>query len=41
MGTIIGLAKLAEYRDEDTGEHLERIQEYTRIIAEELGKTPK
>jgi len=34
--TIVGLAKLAEYRDEATGAHLERIREYARIIAKEL-----
>ncbi len=34
--TILGLAKLAEYRDEETGAHIERIREYTRIIAKEL-----
>lgn len=34
--TILGLAKLAEYRDKDTGSHLERIREYARVIAEEL-----
>lgn len=34
--TILGLAKLAEYRDEATGAHLERIREYARIIAKEL-----
>ena len=34
--TILGLAKLAEYRDEETGAHIERIREYTRIIATEL-----
>ncbi|MBN2875806.1 MAG: hypothetical protein JXM71_11985, partial [Spirochaetales bacterium] len=27
---ILSLAKLTEYRDEETGKHLERIQEYTR-----------
>jgi PAS domain S-box-containing protein len=37
-GTILGLAKLAEYRDEDTGSHLERIREYSRVIAVELSK---
>ncbi len=31
--TILALAKLAEYRDDETGLHLERIREYTRIIA--------
>ncbi len=39
--TIIGLAKLAEFRDEDTGAHLERIREYSRILANELSDKPK
>ncbi|MBU1172039.1 MAG: AAA family ATPase [Proteobacteria bacterium] len=39
--TILGLAKLAEYRDEDTGTHLERIREYARIIAQELAQKPE
>ncbi len=39
--TILGLAKLAEYRDTDTGNHLERIREYTREIASELAKLSK
>jgi PAS domain S-box-containing protein len=39
--TILGLAKLAEYRDEGTGTHLERIREYCRIIAEQMAKQPK
>jgi len=34
--TILGLAKLAEYRDADTGAHLERIREYSKVLAEEL-----
>ena len=33
---ILGLAKLAEYRDQDTGAHLERIREYTRILTRAL-----
>lgn len=37
---IFGLAKLADYRDEETGTHLERIQEFGRIVAEELSKRP-
>ena len=40
ISIILGLAKLAEYRDEDTGSHLERIREYSRIIAEELSNHP-
>lgn len=34
--TIFALAKLAESRDPETGRHLERIREYTRIIARGL-----
>jgi len=30
---ILTLAKLTEYRDEETGRHLERIQAYTRLLA--------
>jgi PAS domain S-box-containing protein len=39
-GTILGLAKLAEYRDEATGAHLERIREYTLILTKELSRKP-
>jgi putative two-component system response regulator len=38
MGMIFGLAKLAEMRDTDTGSHLERIQLFCRLLAEELMK---
>ena len=38
--TILGLAKLAEYRDEGTGKHLERIREYSRILAERMSRLP-
>lgn len=38
IGIILGLAKLAEYRDEDTGNHLERMREYCRILAQELSR---
>ena len=41
MATILGLAKLAEYRDEGTGTHLERIREYAKLIAGELAKNPR
>jgi PAS domain S-box-containing protein len=34
--TILGLAKLSEYRDKGTGAHLERIREYAKIIAREM-----
>jgi PAS domain S-box-containing protein len=38
---ILGLAKLAEYRDTDTGNHLERIREYSRLLAREFAKKPQ
>ena len=39
---IFGLAKLADYRDCDTGLHLERIQSYSRVLAERLrGQCPE
>lgn len=38
--TVLGLAKLAEYRDLETGRHLERIGEYCRILASELAALP-
>ncbi len=41
VATILGLAKLAEYRDEATGTHLERIREYARILARELATKPE
>lgn len=41
LGTILGLAKLAEYRDMETGKHLERLQEYSGILTRELRKHEK
>jgi len=35
---IFGLAKLADSRDADTGEHLDRVHEYIVILAERLSK---
>ncbi len=35
-GLIFGLAKLADYRDTDTGRHLERISSYCELLANEL-----
>lgn len=40
LAIIVGLAKLAEYRDSDTGSHIERIQEFTSLLAKELQKKP-
>ncbi len=39
--TIFALSKLAESRDNETGEHLDRMCEYVKVIAEELSKIPK
>ncbi len=40
-GIILGLAKLAEYRDTDTGAHLERMREFARVLAIDLRRVPK
>jgi putative two-component system response regulator len=32
------LAKLAEYRDTDTGEHLERMQAYSQLLAQDMAR---
>jgi response regulator RpfG family c-di-GMP phosphodiesterase len=37
--SIRALARLAEYRDHETGWHLERISEYSRILATEVLRT--
>ena len=39
--TIFSLAKLAESRDPETGNHLERIREYAKLLSEELEKEEK
>ena len=39
--TIIALAKLAEFRDPETGEHLERMREYSKVLAYKLRELPK
>jgi len=33
---IFGLAKLADSRDEDTGQHLQRIQAYVRLLCDQI-----
>lgn len=38
---IFALAKLAESRDPETGHHLERVQLYSRILAQHMGRLPK
>ena len=39
--TILALAKIAEFRDPETGEHLERMREYARVIALQLRELPE
>jgi putative two-component system response regulator len=39
MSTIFALAKLAESRDDDTGQHLERVQEFCKLLAQQLCAT--
>lgn len=38
---MVSLAKLAETRDPETGQHLERIGNYSRLIAQELSTLPE
>lgn len=38
---IFGLAKLAESRDQETGEHLQRISAYTTLLAEHARRDPR
>jgi len=40
LATILALAKLAEYRDEDTGRHIERIQYFCRELVTRLAEKP-
>jgi putative two-component system response regulator len=40
MATIFALAKLAEARDDDTGQHLERVQIWCKLLAARCGETP-
>jgi len=35
---VFALAKIAEFRDRETGEHLVRMRSYAQILAEELGR---
>jgi putative two-component system response regulator len=40
MATIFALAKLAEARDDDTGQHLERVQTWCKLLAARCGEQP-
>ena len=41
LGTIFALAKLAESRDDETGDHLERVRTCCRLLAEALLQMPE
>ena len=36
LATIFALAKLAEARDDETGQHIERVQTFSRMLAEQM-----
>lgn len=36
LATIFALAKLAEARDDDTGQHIERVQTFSKLLAEQM-----
>lgn len=40
IATIIAMAKLSEYRDDDTGHHLDRIQIFCKLLAAGLSEKP-
>ena len=41
LATIFAMSKLADSRDPETGEHLERMREYARVLCLELQKVPR
>lgn len=41
LAAMVGLAKLAETRDPETGQHLERMSNFSRMLAEELSTLPE
>ena len=41
LAAIFAMSKLAESRDNDTGEHLERMREYCKVISSYLSGLPK
>ena len=41
LATIFAMSKLTESRDPETGEHLERMREYARVIATRLSLLPQ
>ncbi|MCX7048707.1 MAG: response regulator [Candidatus Sumerlaeota bacterium] len=41
QGLVQGLCRLAEFRDDETGRHLERMSEYARLLAIALSQRPE
>jgi putative two-component system response regulator len=41
MAIVMAMAKLAQSRDDDTGTHIERVQNYCMLLATKLGEQPK
>lgn len=41
LGAIFAMSKLAESKDPETGEHLERMREYCRTLSQELARLDK
>ena len=41
LGAIFAMSKLAESRDPETGEHLERMREYCKVLSVQLSRSPK
>lgn len=41
VAIVFALSKLAESRDPETGDHLERLREYCRVVCEVLSRNPK
>ena len=41
VATIHALSSLAEYRDDDTGQHIKRTQVFCKLLAEQLQDNPK
>lgn len=41
LAAIFAMSKLAESRDPETGEHLERMREYCKVLSEQLSRMPK
>ncbi len=41
LAAIFAMSKLAESRDPETGEHLERMREYCKLLSEQLSRMPR